>query len=195
MAAPLLTFSALTLVRGLRVVVQDFDFALYPGGIYTLIGENGAGKTTLLRVGAGLLQPFAGEVRRAQGTHKGTHKGAQIAYLGHELALKARDRPGDLLNREDLKAWDLHELAQIPIAYLSMGQKKRVALALRCQSQAKLWLFDEPLANLDAQQREWMLMRLAAHGERGGGVIFSAHSPVPTHWPTLTLAGGRVHVG
>ena len=163
----MLTFSDVTVARGLRVLVQGADLTLPMGAFWTLRGGNGAGKTTLLQAAAGLVEPLTGTIKRP----------ARLAYLGHELALK------DLLPvrayRVDLAAWDLTALADLPVAALSAGQKKRLALGVRLSTAAPLWLLDEPLANLDFVYEARVLSAIQAHCAAGGAVLATAHKPVP----------------
>ncbi len=185
MNAPLASFDAVTLVRGDRVLVQDFSWSLEAGQIWALRGENGAGKTSLLRAAAGLLSPFMGQIKTTQ----------SLSFLGHELALKSHDMPKDYLSSELLEDWGLSPLAELPLGALSAGQRKRVALARACQPLAKLWLLDEPFANLDADQARALEQRLQAHGGQGGSILFSTHEARGLG-QDLTIAGARVsHAG
>lgn len=186
MADALLTVTHLTLARGLRVLIQDANFSIEPGQAWALRGGNGTGKTTLMRALAGLTKPFAGEIKRTSETRS-------LTYLGHELALKPTDTAQDLLPKSALEAWDLVQIAVLPLAYLSAGQRKRVALAQRCLPEAALWLFDEPLANLDATYADLARQALAAHVARGGAALWSVHAK---QWPgpSLELHAGRVQV-
>lgn len=182
MAQTLVRISNMTLVRGLRVLIQGMDFELKSGEIWALTGANGAGKTTLLRAMAGLHRPFAGAV---------THEGAGLSFLGHELALKPWDLPRQVLSKQSLETWDLEDLADLPIRYLSAGQKKRVALALRCLADRQVWLFDEPFSNLDSQVREKLRDTLNAHAASGGSVLCSVHGK-ELDAPQLRIHEGRV---
>ncbi len=128
---------------------------------------NGTGKTSLLRCIAGFLHAEEGEVlwqgaptkRDPQAFHR------DLAYLGHEAALK-----GDLTAFENLRyslelrhhvtEGELRAALQVaglghldeqqPVRSFSAGQQKRVALARLSLWGARLWLLDEPAANLDA---------------------------------------------
>lgn len=181
MTEPLLSFDAVTLVRGDRVLIQDFSWTLEAGQIWALRGGNGAGKTSLLRAAAGLLGPFMGEISRSQ----------TLSFLGHELALKPHDVAKDYLNQVALEAWDLGPLSELPIGVLSAGQRKRVALARACVAEAKLWLLDEPFANLDADRSKALEDRFKDHAAKGGSLVFSTHEACDLG-KSLTIAQGRV---
>ena len=185
MAQPLLTFEDVTLVRGLQVVVQEMNLTLEPGQVLCLKGENGAGKTSVLRAAAQLLSPFAGRVT--------VSPDLTIRYLGHDLALKMDQRPGEILGQDSLESWDLLDLAHVPLAYLSSGQKKRVALAHRCSSGARLWLMDEPFANLDAAQSDRLRQVIDTHVSMGGAALCSVHGE-ELSGSTLQLRGARAYV-
>ena len=182
--------------RGDRQLFRCLDFQLRAGQLMYLRGPNGSGKTTLLRTLAGLLRPEAGEVlwdgepiqRRREAFH------AELLYLGHLNALKedldavenlrmdggVRGRP---LERDD--AWRLlqeiglrgHE--DLPVKYLSQGQKRRVALARLWRSRAALWILDEPFSALDVTAVEALQAVIRAHLERGGMAIVTTHQEVP----------------
>ncbi len=169
-SSPILRLSDLTLVRGTRVLVQDMDLEIRAGEIWAIEGANGAGKTTILRAAAGLFRPFLGQVHRASQT--------SLRYLGHQLALKSEQTPAQVLSQDHLASWQLSELANLPIQHLSTGQRKRVALAQRCRPGAQLWVFDEPLANLDTQQQARFKAVLRAHARAGGAALVSVHAAV-----------------
>ena len=149
----LLTLTGVTAVRGGRRVFADIDLVLPPGGACIVSGPNGAGKTTLLRVAAGLLAPAAGLVERT----------GAVAWLGEAAALDEEqplaaalmlwariDGAGDEGSvSAALCAMGLEELAEVPIRFLSTGQRRRAALARVIASGAPLWLLDEPVSGLD----------------------------------------------
>lgn len=165
---PLIRFSNVTLVRGLRVLVQDVSFSIERGEIWQLEGANGSGKTSFLRAAAGLLKPYSGDVFRDDS--------ALISFLGHELAIKPFHKVRDYLSNTQVNNWELAQFVDTPAKYLSAGQKKRLALAARCRSDADLWLFDEPLANLDQRQEARLAEEIANHASRGGAVLCSVHT-------------------
>ena len=185
MVLPLVSLNNLTLARGLRVLVQDLTFDLKPGDIWSLTGVNGAGKTSLLRAAAKLFAPFSGQVQWADGVG--------VAFLGHELALKPHLRPRALVSAAALERWALQDLADVPCALLSAGQKKRLALANRCESGAQVWLFDEPFANLDSRYAAMLRGVVIAHCRSGGASLCCVHRP-ELPGGTLTLDEGRAHI-
>ena len=183
-------------VRGGREVFAGVSFRVGAGQALVLVGPNGAGKSSLLRLVAGLLRPAAGRIELTGGEAE-LSVPEQAHYLGHQDALKS-----SLTVRENLKFWaeflggaaaalesvlaavGLDELADLPAAYLSAGQRRRLSIARLLAVSRRLWLLDEPTAALDvaAQARLAELMR--AH-LAGGGIILAA-----THGP-LGLAGAN----
>lgn len=189
----------LACVRGGRQVFAGVNFAVASGEALAVTGRNGAGKTTLLRLIAGLLEPTAGQVELSGG-HADMSAGEQAHYLGHREGLKPA-----LSVRENLDFWyaflsgrdassasaldavGLAGLAALPAAYLSAGQRRRLALARLLVAPRPIWLLDEPTAALDAagQQRLGELMR--AHLARGGIIVAATHGPLGLEAKELKL--------
>jgi hypothetical protein len=70
----------------------------------------------------------------------------------------------------------LEDLLDVPVRYLSTGQRKRAALARVAASQAAIWLLDEPLNGLDTQWAAVAQERIAAHLAGGGAVVIACTS-------------------
>jgi heme exporter protein A len=197
----MLNVAGVHLWRGDRHVLRAVSLAANAGQCVLLTGKNGAGKTTLLRVIAGLLEPEEGQVSwrgaPARGARDEFH--AELAYLGHEPALK-----GDLSARENLRyavgirrpvsAADIDAalartgaaaFADRSVRMLSAGQKRRVALAGVFLTGALLWLLDEPTTNLDADGQQLVARLVEEQLGRGGIVVAAVHH-------ALTLGSGDV---
>ena len=69
-------------------------------------------------------------------------------------------------------------LADVPVRYLSTGQKKRAALARLIGQQAPLWLLDEPLNGLDTRGVELVERLVARHCAAGGIAVIASHQPI-----------------
>ncbi len=185
----------LHLWRGERHVLRGVELTASAGTLWHVRGPNGAGKTSLLRVIAGFLWPEAGSVRwkGEEVSALGDVFSAQMAYLGHEPALKAdlsaRENVGYLVRlRRELTDQELTaafarvgiaEHADRPTRMLSAGQRRRAAMARVLLSGAPLWLLDEPFTNLDAAGVELFAGLLAEQVASGGVVLVTTHQPIP----------------
>ena len=182
-------------VRGGCEIFRDVSLRLSAGEALELRGANGCGKTSLLRILAGLLAPSRGRVMLRGNS-------APPCCLAHENALK-RDAtaeanlrfwaaflgaPPAALQRA-IEMFRLRLLLPTPVAWLSVGQRRRLALARLCLSDADLWLLDEPAAGLDEQARACLGAVLAAHRRAGGLVVAATHADLPLP------AAERLHLG
>lgn len=180
----------LSVERGGRLVLQALDFTARAGAALITTGPNGVGKTTLIRTIAGFLPPIAGAVELTGGDPDKDLR-EQLHYIGHQNALKA-----SLTVRENLLFWaaflggsgaidaalerfSLRDLADIPTAYLSAGQKRRTSLARLLVADRPLWLLDEPTTALDAYSRDAVIAEGNAHLASGGIIVAATHLPLP----------------
>ncbi|MCX5015332.1 ATP-binding cassette domain-containing protein [Streptomyces sp. NBC_00555] len=151
------------------------ELAIGPGARLLVSGPNGAGKSTLLRVLAGELAPDRGTVRC----------GTSVGYLPQEVAFDpgrhpllhgfAAGRPGDpeeyadeLLGLGLFRAEDLH----VPVAALSVGQRRRLELARLVTRPAGLLVLDEPTNHVSPALVEELEEALAAFR---GAVVAVSH--------------------
>ena len=171
-----LTVSDIACRRGDRLLFRGLSFALESGGAVQLAGSNGIGKSSLIRILAGLLRPYAGTVSRDGAVALLDERPALDPHLplGRALAFwQALDGPED----NQAARLGLSELMDVPVRYLSTGQKKRAALARLIGQRAPVWLLDEPLNGLDAKGVE-LVEELAAEHCRGGGIcVIASHQP------------------
>lgn len=187
--APLLRACAVTLARNDETIFGPLDFELTRGETVLLEGDNGSGKTSLLKILCGLLLPSSGELLFDGQPLTHTAVAGQVALLSHQLGLKADlpapsnlrfamalqgRRPGmtpeALLVRLGLEGYD-----DVPVRMLSAGQRKRVALARLLLVPARLWLLDEPYANLDRHGIALVNQMLADHAGSGGAALVTSH--------------------
>ena len=169
------TLAELTDVRVGRRLCLEGLLAIEPAGRLLVTGENGAGKTTLLRVLAGDLRPDAGTARRP----------ARIGYLAQELpahatrlpllAAFAAGRPGlpdeyaeQLLSLGLFREQDLH----VPVAALSVGQRRRLQIATLVTRPVDLLVLDEPTNHIALDLVEDLQAALAAYP---GAVVAVSH--------------------
>jgi heme exporter protein A len=196
-------------VRGGREVFSGLDFEALAGRALAVTGRNGAGKTSLLRLIAGLLIPAGGSIALDGGDAELT-LAEQAHYLGHRDALKPalsvaenlvfwRDflsgeisdtgvsRHGSL--RGSLAAVGLDHAADLPAAYLSAGQRRRMSLARLLAVRRPVWLLDEPTAALDAAGQSMFTGVMRDHLARGGMIVAATHGPLGIDATELRIGG------
>ena len=180
----------LTSIRGGRTLFAGLSFAVGRGEALLLLGPNGAGKTTLIRTIAGLLGPAAGTVR-VDGGDAERSVGEQCHYVGHLNAIKSSLTVEENATfwcrflggrREDiataLTAFGLSALRDIPAAYLSAGQKRRLGLARVLLAERAIWLLDEPTVSLDRAAQTALTRAVEGHLAADGLVIAATHTPL-----------------
>ncbi len=166
--------------RGDRVLFAKLSFALESGGALRLAGSNGIGKSSLIRMLAGLLEPFAGSVERNGAISLLDERPALDPHLplGQALSLWAEiDGLGFLARESCADRLGLTDLLEVPVRYLSTGQKKRAALARLIGQQAPVWLLDEPLNGLDTKGIALVEQLTAEHCRAGGIAVIASHQP------------------
>jgi heme exporter protein A len=190
-----LSASDLACRRGGRDVFAGVKFSVASGESLTIRGRNGAGKSSLLRMVVGLIR-IAGGTLALEGGDAELTIGEQAHYLGHQDALKPSLSVGENLRfwsaylgtavdpQASLAAVGLDTLADLPAAYLSAGQRRRLSIARLLAVKRPIWLLDEPTSTLDAaaQARLGEIMRAQLAG--GGMILAATHS-------ALGLEGGR----
>jgi heme exporter protein A len=183
--------------RGERDVLAGLSLRAEPGVAVLLTGPNGAGKTTLLRALAGLLRPAGGSIRFEAGAGEANENGEALDpgeschFVGHLNGLKpalsvaenARFWARYLGGADDavgaaLATFRLAELAHIPAAYLSAGQKRRLGLARLLLAPRPVWLLDEPAVSLDAASQALLAGVVNGHLAAGGIVVAATHQPL-----------------
>lgn len=172
-------------------VLSGVDLTVTPHQIVLLSGPNGAGKTSLLRLCAGLL-PLERGTGSVLGLDLAAHRQsirARVGLLGHRNGLYA-----DLTVTENVRFWGSTvgatateidaamdrlgvdgRLADLAVAKLSAGQKRRTALACLVARRAELWLLDEPHAGLDAAGRDELDAVLREAVGAGATVVVASH--------------------
>lgn len=181
--------------RGEKRLFSGVTFSLQPGQWLHLEGDNGVGKTSLLRLVCGLSALEEGEICWHQQSviQNPQEFRANLAYLGHQLALKEDLTPLENLRADAAVAGRplsvteaLKALAQLglrgrehlPVRVLSQGQKRRTALARLWVSTAKLWILDEPFVALDTTAQNALSAVINAHLANQGMVLLTSHQAV-----------------
>ncbi|MCZ0936617.1 MAG: ABC transporter ATP-binding protein [Gemmatimonadetes bacterium] len=177
--------------------VRALDLEVRPGELVVLVGPSGCGKSTLLRLIAGLIEPTAGEVRIGGRRVDDVEPGARdvsMVFQSYALyphmtvagnlgfGLRVRGTPRDEIERrvaDAAAALGLAELLSRKPGQLSGGQRQRVALGRAMVRDPGVFLFDEPLSNLDAELRLRTRDEIAAlHRRLGTTMIFVTHDQV-----------------
>lgn len=179
--APSLSAHDLACRRGERLLFRRLSFALEAGAACHVTGANGSGKTTLIRAVAGLTTPYAGEVRR-EGALALLDERSGLdpdLPLGRALTFWAQiDRIGFLARESCCDRLGLGGLLEVPVRYLSTGQKKRAALARVLGQGAQIWLLDEPLSGLDTASQGLVSELVRDHCKGGGIALIASHQPL-----------------
>jgi len=185
----LLRTAHLTKDYGRFRALDDLQLEVAPGEVFGLLGPNGSGKTTALRLLMGFLRPTRGQAW--MGGHdcwsSSVAARRQVAYLPGELRLY-ENMTGRQLVRflSQLRGQPMHgELEDLarrfdidldrPLATLSSGMKRKVALLQVLAPHAALLIMDEPTNALDPTMRDELLEQVRRARERGQAVLFSSH--------------------
>ena len=138
---------------------------------------------------AGLVRIAAGRLQ-LDGGAPDTTIAEQAHYLGHQDALKPSLSVGENLQfwteflgaRRDivsaLTAVELAPLTDLPAAYLSAGQRRRLSIARLIAVPRAIWLLDEPTSALDAPSQKRLADLMRTHLTGGGMIIAAAHGPI-----------------
>ncbi|MEM6761938.1 MAG: ABC transporter ATP-binding protein [Pseudomonadota bacterium] len=178
-------------------VMEDISFSIPDHSFVVLLGPSGCGKTTLLRMTAGLESITGGEIRiggqRMNGVHPRDRDIAMVfqtyalypqmtVFDNIAFALQVRGRPKPEI-REKVE-WaaeilDLTPLLKRKPAALSGGQRQRVAMGRALVRDPQVFLFDEPLSNLDAKLRAQMRYEIRRiHDRLGATTVYVTHDQV-----------------
>lgn len=185
---PRLAATDLACRRGDRLLFRGLSLELGAGNALHVTGANGIGKSSLIRILAGLLRPFAGAVARE----------GRVALVDERLALDETVSLGVALSfwsgidgtAPALDRVGLADLADVPVRFLSTGQRKRAALARLLGARASVWLLDEPLNGLDDDGRRLVEGLIAGHCAGGGLCLAASHQPIALPGgKTLALSG------
>src|SRR3984957_4645882 len=188
-------------VRGGREVFSGLDFQASSGEALAVIGANGSGKTSLLRMIAGLLTIADGSIGLEGGERELTLP-EKAHYLGHRDALKPalsvienltfwRDfLGGEAFDaRKSLIDVGLAHSIDLPAAYLSAGQRRRLSIARLLAVRRPIWLLDEATNALDAAGQNMFAALMNDHLGRGGLIVAATHVPLGIAARELRIGG------
>ncbi|MEM2768046.1 MAG: ABC transporter ATP-binding protein [Candidatus Bathyarchaeia archaeon] len=182
----------LIVTYGRTTAVDNLSFQVKPGEIYGLLGPNGAGKSSTLKVLVGILEPNYGKVEVfGNPISREAEVKKLIGYVPEETTLLESLTPREFfefvasvrgLNMEVnsklsklVSAFELNEYFDTPLAALSMGNKRKVAVIAALLHDPPLLILDEPLIGLDARSSKILKELMVHHAEKGGAVVFSTH--------------------
>jgi multiple sugar transport system ATP-binding protein len=179
---------------GSTTVIDNISFAVSEGEFCILLGPSGCGKTTILRLIAGLEQQDKGEIYIGeQEVSALTPKERNIAmvfqsyalyphlnvYENMSFSLRMRKTPKqeiDATVKKTAELLDIADLLRRKPKELSGGQRQRVAIGRAIVRNPSLFLFDEPLSNLDAKLRTATRVELAKlHQKLGSTIVYVTH--------------------
>jgi ABC-type sugar transport system ATPase subunit len=189
--------------HGANRVLGEVSLEIADGELLVLVGPSGCGKSTLLRCVAGLEAPSRGAVAiDGRDVTRSEPRDRDIAMVFQSYALyphlsvrenlafglKMRKTPGKEIEARVAAAaamLGLEPLLDRRPAALSGGQRQRVAMGRAVVRRPKVFLFDEPLSNLDASLRAQMRLELLRlHQQLGATMIYVTHDQVEA----MTLA-------
>jgi ABC-type sugar transport system ATPase subunit len=195
-------------------VIHGVDLDVAEGEFVVFVGPSGCGKSTLLRIIAGLDQPTAGEIRidgvRAN-ERTAAERGLAMVFQSYALYphMTVRQNLAFGLENQRMKRAEIdrriaeaarmlqieHLLARKP-GQLSGGQRQRVAIGRTVTREPGIFLFDEPLSNLDAELRVQMRVELSTlHKRLASTMIYVTHDQTEAMTMAdriVVLRGGKV---
>jgi multiple sugar transport system ATP-binding protein len=189
-------FGKVDVIRGVDLSVDEGEFVVF-------VGPSGCGKSTLLRMISGLEDISSGELRignRVVNEMPPARRGVAMVFQSYALyphlnvrdnmgfGLKVRKVPADERTRRVAEAARTLKLEPLLDRYpreLSGGQRQRVAIGRAIVGDPEVFLFDEPLSNLDAELRVHMRSEIASlHKRLGNTMIYVTHDQIEA----MTLA-------
>ncbi len=195
--------SALKKSFGKVDVIHGVDLSINSGEFAVFVGPSGCGKSTLLRLIAGLEDATDGTIKidnQDVTDVEAADRGIAMVFQSYALyphmtveenmgfGLKMTGHDAALVNERVQKAariLHLEELLERKPKALSGGQRQRVAIGRSIVREPKVFLFDEPLSNLDAELRVRMRLEIAKlHNDLGATMIYVTHDQVEA----MTLA-------
>ncbi len=184
------SFDKTTIIHGVDLTVSDGEFVVF-------VGPSGCGKSTLLRIISGLEPATGGEIRidgQRVNEVSAAHRGCSMVFQSYALYPHMSVYDNMAFGLENLgvaksvietkvqaaaKMLQLDQLLQRKPTQLSGGQRQRVAIGRSIVREPKLFLFDEPLSNLDAELRVSMRSEIRdLHARLGATMVYVTHDQV-----------------
>ena len=182
--------------RNNKIIFDDISFKLAPSETLLIKGKNGVGKSSLLRIISGNILNFSGEIIWKNELLKESEDDlkANLVHIGHKNLLSDFLTPKenlyfilntfnlniDKLKLEESLIFDkLGSTSDIPVNFLSQGQKRRVILnILNFLYHRKLWLIDEPFPAMDTDSVVNLTKKLNKFTSDGGILILTSHQEI-----------------
>ncbi|WP_449395398.1 ABC transporter ATP-binding protein [Devosia riboflavina] len=190
------TYGKVEVIKGVNLEIEHGEFVVF-------VGPSGCGKSTLLRMIAGLEDITCGELSiggQVVNSMQPRDRGVAMVFQSYALyphmtvydnvgfGLRIKKTPKDERDakiREAARILQMEHLLDRKPAQLSGGQRQRVAIGRAIVRQPEVFLFDEPLSNLDASLRMDMRMEISKlHQDLGATMIYVTHDQVEA----MTLA-------
>jgi multiple sugar transport system ATP-binding protein len=184
------SFGPVDVIKGVDLNIPDGDFCVF-------VGPSGCGKSTLLRMIAGLEDTTAGSIQiggKEMVDVDPANRGVAMVFQSYALyphmtvaqnitfGMRMAKRPQAEMDQKLSKASKMLKLDQMlerKPSQLSGGQRQRVAIGRAIVREPDVFLFDEPLSNLDAALRVEMRTEIAKlHNELGATMIYVTHDQV-----------------
>ncbi|MEQ9040599.1 MAG: sn-glycerol-3-phosphate ABC transporter ATP-binding protein UgpC [Silicimonas sp.] len=201
------SFGPVDVIHGVDLQIGDGEFVVF-------VGPSGCGKSTLLRLIAGLDDPTSGDIllkgKRVNNV-PASERGLSMVFQSYALyphmsvrqnlsfGLENMRMPkDDIADRVDnaAKLLQIDQLLERRPGQLSGGQRQRVAIGRAIVREPIIFLFDEPLSNLDAELRLQMRVEISnLHAELGNTMIYVTHDQIEAMTMAdriVVLRGGRV---
>jgi ABC transport system ATP-binding/permease protein len=171
-------------------ILHDISLSIAPGELVAVAGGSGAGKTTLLETMAGLRRPTSGSVSLGAGgagvgfvpqddiVHRELPLRRTMRYAA-QLRLPAGTPAGDIDAVVDrtMRDLDLADRADVRVADLSGGQRKRASIGVELLTRPAVLFLDEPTSGLDPATSAEVLTVLRRLADTGVAVVLSTHAP------------------
>ena len=193
----------LTKAYGKVVTLKNINITIEDGELAVFVGPSGCGKSTMLRMIAGLEEITDGELlidNEVVNDVTPADRGVAMVFQSYALyphmtvaenmaySLKIHKVPKDEIEKEVLnvaKALQIEHLLDRKPKQLSGGQRQRVAIGRAIVRKPKVFTFDEPLSNLDAELRVEMRLHIARmHHDMKTTMVYVTHDQVEA----MTLA-------
>lgn len=192
--------------KGVRAL-DNLNFSVPDAGqVVGLLGTNGSGKTTLIKLLAGLLTPTVGYVRIA-GMPVGRETKEIVAYLPDTHFLNSSFSVKDevqyykdfFADFDEVRAWKMIDELGVGrdqrVRALSKGNKEKLGLILTLSRNARLYIFDEPIAGVDPAARDYILRTILNNRAPGSTMVICTHligdiEPILDY--VLFLQGGHI---